>query len=230
VVVTSFETAPPRSVLHRFWIPPDNFEFRHASFLQSRSGYGSTSIDTALKATEMPSLGLSVLGLWVRGFAWPLRSKMRNSQKVLVLAQHLQKNKHRHWAKESSLDCRPGDFCRNRDARNFLIIPKNPHFSIAARATASLQAALGEPSPHPPLAQHVPCSQSLNSEVKQNDNLCSTISALPFTEDPARFATSRWVLGTETKRSFDSYSDADVGSSGVSTDGCSSAPCWRLVL
>src|SRR5439155_5387355 len=38
VVATSFETVPPRSVLHRLWIPPDNFEFRHTSFLQARSG------------------------------------------------------------------------------------------------------------------------------------------------------------------------------------------------
>jgi len=39
VLATSFETVPPRSVLHRFRIPPDNFEFRHTSFLQARSGY-----------------------------------------------------------------------------------------------------------------------------------------------------------------------------------------------
>src|SRR5258708_97067 len=30
---------PSQSVLHRFWIPPDNFECRHTSFLQVRSGY-----------------------------------------------------------------------------------------------------------------------------------------------------------------------------------------------
>ena len=65
MVATSFETVPPRSVLHRFRIPPDNFEFRHTSFLQARSGYDSISIDTVLKATGMPSVGPA---FWDRRF------------------------------------------------------------------------------------------------------------------------------------------------------------------
>jgi hypothetical protein len=85
VVATSFETVPPGSVLHRFWIPPDNFEFRHTSFLQVRSGYDTISIDTALKSNWNAIAGPPHCAAIVSGFEKQLRSKMRDSQKALEL-------------------------------------------------------------------------------------------------------------------------------------------------
>jgi hypothetical protein len=123
-----------------------NFAILHSSrFDRDTTAHRST---LPSKAIEMPSVGLSDLGLGGRGFEWPLRSKMRNSQKVLALARHLQKNKHRHWAKESSLDCRPGDFCRNRDARKLLNYSEEPTFLNRGSCNNRSASTLSEPNPH----------------------------------------------------------------------------------
>jgi hypothetical protein len=59
----------------------------------------------------------------------------------------------------------------------------------------------------PPLAKHVPYSQSQSSEVEQNDDLRSVVAAFLFAKDLMRFATLRWVLDRKTKRSLDVCSD-----------------------
>jgi hypothetical protein len=47
----------------------------------------------------------------------------------------------------------------------------------------------------PPLAKHLPYSQSLCREIEQNEHLCSGSSAFLFPKEPSHFAILRCVLG-----------------------------------
>src|SRR5882762_2319573 len=120
--------------------------------------------------------------------------------------------------------------CRNRDARDSLNCPGEPTFFDRGSCNSRSASSCGRTQSTCLLWQNTCFSLSLCSEVEQNDNLCSAISAFPFTKDTARFATLRWVMDREAQRSLDSYSAPDVRSAGISADGCSGAQSWRLVF
>ena len=136
MVATSFETVPPRSVLHRFRIPPDNFEFRHTSFLQVRSGYDSISIDTALKSNWNAITGSPHFGPVGSGFEQQLRSKMRNSQKAPELAFCSFDSFSANCGDEEPKRCRliadRETFVEIETHETLLIVSRNPHFLIVA--------------------------------------------------------------------------------------------------
>lgn len=84
--------------------------------------------------------------------------------------------------------------CRNGDARDLLNCSEEPTFPNRGSCNSCSASSFERTPAFVVLAEHLPHAESLCSEVEQNDHLCSVVSAFPFTKDPARFATMRWVL------------------------------------
>src|SRR5215469_5002864 len=98
------------SVVNSFWIPPDNGEFRHDSFLPRRpSAISASRSDTNSKAMAMPSADLVVSGCF---------NKEGDEQSVLYLLAVSDVSTKRECRRESNWGGRhPADHGQDHDAR-----------------------------------------------------------------------------------------------------------------